>query len=67
MPSPLPSVATRRLFLRRCNAVELDMDATPERQIFGPRSAPEVAVGLPTGFSDGKWTILAWTVVSVRS
>ena len=67
MPSPLPSVASRRLFLKRCTAVELDMDATPETQIFGPRLDPGVAVRLPTAFSDGKWTILASTVVSVRS
>ena len=65
-PGPPPTDASRRLWYGRCGAIVADMDATAATQVFGPRSSPGIAVGLPTSFSDSKCTILASTVVFVR-
>lgn len=57
-PGPPPTVESRRRWLRWCRDVVNDMDAVQGTQIFGPSSAPGVAVELPTGFSDRKCTTL---------
>lgn len=51
-PGPPPTVESRRQWLRWCRDVVNDMDAVQGTQVFGPSSAPGVAVELPTGFSD---------------
>lgn len=51
-PGPPLTAASIRVWHRRCQVIVHDIDATIATQIFGPHSAPGVAVGLPTGFHD---------------
>ena len=58
-PGPPPTIHSRLEWIQRCGSIVDGMDATQMTQVFGPRSAPGVQVGLPTGFTDRKCTTLA--------
>ena len=57
-PGSPPTVDDRRDWLILCSRALNDMDVTQATQVFGPRSTPGVAVGLPIVLSHGKCTVL---------